>query len=32
MASSTVTSNLNSITVAWKPMTAAPTVSSGDRN
>jgi hypothetical protein len=27
-ASSTFTSNLNSITVAWKPMTAAPTVSS----
>jgi hypothetical protein len=27
-ASSTFTSNLNSITVAWKPMTAAPTISS----
>jgi hypothetical protein len=27
-ASSTFASNLNSITVAWKPMTAAPTVSS----
>jgi hypothetical protein len=27
-ASSTFTSNLNSITVAWKPTTAAPTVSS----
>jgi hypothetical protein len=27
-ASSTFTSNLNSINVAWKPMTAAPTVSS----
>jgi hypothetical protein len=27
-ASSTFTSNLNSITVAWKPMAAAPTVSS----
>jgi hypothetical protein len=23
---------LNSITVAWKPMAAAPTVSSGDSN
>jgi hypothetical protein len=27
-ASSTFTSNLNSITVGWKPMTAAPTISS----
>jgi hypothetical protein len=29
-ASSTFTSNLNSITVAGKPAAAAPTVSSGD--
>ena len=31
-ASSTFTSNLNSITVTGKPVAAAPTVSSGDRD